>query len=153
MEQSPSWEASRFSTSQTPRILWNPKVHYHIRKCPPPVPVLSHINPVHALTSHFLMIILIISSHLRLSLPSDLFPSGFPTQTLCPPLLASLRATYPAHLNLFFRYDHPNNIGWGVQIIKLLIMLFSPFPSYLIPLKPNYSFQYLFPENICWFHF
>ena len=60
--------------------------------------------------------ILILSSHLCLGLPSGLFPSRFPTKTLCTPLPSSIRATYPARLILL---DFINRTIFGEEYREL----------------------------------
>ena len=84
MVQSPS--------SEIPRILWNPKVHYCTHKRPPPV--LSWASPIQSTYSHptSWRSILILSTYLRLGLPSGFFPSGFPTKTLYAPFSSPIRA-------------------------------------------------------------
>ena len=115
------WEASRSAASQEiSRILWNPKVHCRIHKCPPPVPILSQLDPVHTPHPTSWRSILLSSSHLGLGLPIGLFPTGLPTKTLYTPLPPPYAPhPRPSHSSWFY---HSHNIGWAVQIIKFLIM-------------------------------
>jgi hypothetical protein len=63
MEQAPRWEANSFSASpEIPHILWNLKIHYRIYKLPPPVPILSQMNPVNASPTDFLKVQLELAS-------------------------------------------------------------------------------------------
>jgi hypothetical protein len=119
MQQSPSWEATRFvAIQEIPRILLNPNVHYRIHNFPPPVSILSQPNPVHTPTSHILKI------HPNIILPS--MPRsphwsvslGFTHQNC---IQASL-LPYPRYMprpSHSSRFYHPHSIGWAVQMHNL----------------------------------
>ena len=121
MEQDSSWEADICSCVQEIlRILWNPKPHYRIHKSPPSAPYPEPDQPTPSFPFHFLKL------HFNVILPSTAGSSK------CPPSLGSslqnpvCMSPLPHLCYMLFPsrpwFYHQNDIWWGVQSIKLLVM-------------------------------
>ena len=92
-------------------------------------------------------LILILSSHLRLVLPSGLFPSCFPTKILYTPLLSPIRATCPPHLILFYFITRTIMVEqYRSFSCSLCSFLQSPLTSSL--LGPNILLSTLFSNTL-----
>jgi len=114
-------------------LLWVPKVHYLMRKRPPPVPILNRITRVHAPHSTSWRPILIVSSLLYLSIPGGLFPISHSNPCTLLPCLPCVPHVPPI-------FDHP---------ISLLTRTYHKAPRHVVfsipllpcPSQPQISFS------------
>ena len=122
---------------------------------------LSWASPIQSIYPHptFWRSILILSTHLRLRLPSGLFPSGFPIKTLYTPLLTHRRhMPSPSHSSRFYQIATVR-----ISDISLLEFLthISTFPAShgrrnlqfalltLVPYSHNMCVFYRLKHDIC----
>jgi hypothetical protein len=133
MQQS-LWEANSWSTSQDiPQTLWNLNICCRVNKGSSLVRLLSQVNPVNRLPPY---LIKKRSNSILLSTPmSSKWSLPFPT-FLCifhPSLERHMHHTYYR-----LRFNHPNNIWWRADIMKLFIIQFSSSFHYFLPLRPQH---------------
>ena len=124
-EQSPSSEANRSSASQEiSHILSNLKVHYRVHERPSLVPILIHIDTNYALPTA-LRSFSILSSHLRLGLPSGLFQSVFPTRTLYP-LSPHPYVLHASPISLFFNWPSELHLVRSTYKVPRYVVFSTP---------------------------
>jgi hypothetical protein len=137
MEQTPPWEAKRHSASQEiPRIIWNPQtITVFTRARQWSLNWDSWIQFKHSYPTS-LRSILILSSHLRLGLPSGIFLSGLSTKIFN----AYHAFCMPAHL---IPVNQPSSIWWSAQLTELIVMQSSPASCHFYPFRSKYSPQHI----------
>jgi len=122
-------------------LSWNPKVHYHVHKSLPLVPVIWQMKQVHALIFYFFkiwfnIILLFMLQSLKRSLPirfSDILYAFF-----MPHVTHSLLCNHPNNMELFTLYSKPH-------IVSICIVFLCHYLHWMI--TGNISHHYLLKQH------
>ena len=124
------------------------------QKHPTPVPILSQISPVSASTSYFLNIhyhyyppiyVYVVQVF---SFPQPLPPPPSPSHQTHISISVVSHTCYMPFPSHFYSFDHPNNIWWEAEIMKLLVYVVFSIPCYLVLLRPTYLLQFPILEHL-----
>ena len=109
---------------------------------------LSWASPIHSIPLHpnYWRSILILSSHLRLGLPSGLLPLGFHTKNLYTPFHSPIRATCSAHL-ILLGFITRTILGADYRSLSSSLCSFLHSPVISSLLGPNILLSTLFSNT------
>jgi hypothetical protein len=116
MQQRPSWKADcTLSHSRTP-TRWYPKFHHRLHNSSPPIPVLSHMKPVHSVLCHFHKAHFNIIFLSTPSVQSVRSPLGYAKKRLHAYFISIMNAVHVTHTDLMILVIS-GDIWWRVQIM------------------------------------
>jgi hypothetical protein len=126
-------ELLRSARQDIPRLLCNPKVHHRVHNSALSVPIVSHMNPIHTLQPYFPKIYF---NFILLSTPRS------PRRYL-PIRLSNRNFVLISHLSFACfmprPYHSPWVYSWWLQIMKFLIVQFSPASCHFVSLRFKHS--------------
>jgi hypothetical protein len=137
------WESNICSATQDiPFFLWSQNIYYTVHKSPLLVHILVQMNPVHSLK-----FTLILSSHLHLSSPSDLFLHVFLSKLFihfsCFPLV--LRAPPIS----YFLFVHHSNIILYVEQLRAACPAHAVFFGFIILVRVRVTLRLTVSQSVC----